>query len=148
MARTMALDIGDRRIGVAVSDASKMIARPLLIIDRKTEDALARLRALVLEYAPDLLVVGYPVHMDDAVSEQARAVDAFCATLRTAIALPVAYMDERFSTSDAREIIAGKRRKDKPRHDDALAAAVILQRHLDDARADASDAADQDDVED
>lgn len=131
MARSLGLDVGNRRIGVAVSDATKLIARPLGVIDRKTEDALARLRALIAEHAPDEIVMGYPYHADGRVGEQARAVEAFAEVLRPAIDIPIRYHDERHSSQDARAIIADKKRKQQPVQDDAIAASVILQRYLD-----------------
>jgi putative holliday junction resolvase len=131
MARSLGLDVGNRRIGVAVSDATKLIARPLCVIDRKVEDALTRLRALVAEHAPDEIVMGYPYHADGRVSEQAKAVEAFAEVLRPVIDIPIRYHDERHSSQDARAIIADKRRKQQPTQDDAIAASVILQRYLD-----------------
>lgn len=131
MARTLALDVGDRRIGVAVSDASKLIARPLCVIDRKREDPLARIAALIVEQQADEVVVGMPFHADGQVSEQAQAVQAFVATMRDRLAVPVHMADERFTTQDARQIIGQRRKRKRPKHDDAIAAAVILQRYLD-----------------
>jgi putative holliday junction resolvase len=128
--RSLCLDIGLRRIGVAVSDTSKLIARPLLVIDRKVEDALKRTLALLAEQQVDEIVVGYPYHIDGKVSEQAVSVDAFVAQLRQHTPVPVLLQDERWSTTEAREIISAQKRKKQPVHDDALAAAVILQRYL------------------
>lgn len=135
MARALALDVGNRRIGVAVSDASKLLARPVGVIDRKREDALERLRALVLEFAPDEIVIGYPRHADGRPSEQATRVEGFAAVVRQAIDLPQRYYDERHSTQEAREIIATKKRANQPHSDDAIAASVILQRYLDSLRS-------------
>lgn len=134
MPRALALDVGNRRIGVAVSDASKLLARPLCVIYRKREDALARLRALVREFAPDEIVIGYPRHADGRPSDQAAQVEGFAADLRQAIDVPQRYYDERHSTQEAREIIAGKKRAQQPHSDDAIAASVILQRYLDSLR--------------
>ncbi len=136
MARALGLDVGNRRIGVAVSDASKLIARPLCVIDRKREDAPTRLRALFAEYEPDEVVIGYPYRADGSRGEQAARVDAFVAELRALTQIPLTLYDERFSTVEARGIIAGKRRAQQPEHDDAVAAAVILQHALDERRSD------------
>jgi putative holliday junction resolvase len=135
MARTLALDVGNRRIGVAISDASKLLARPIGVIDRKREDALERLRALVLEFAPDEIVIGYPRHADGRPSDQATRVEGFAAVLRQAIDVPQRYYDERHSTQEAREIIATQKRAKQPQSDDAIAASVILQRYLDSLRS-------------
>jgi putative Holliday junction resolvase len=131
MARTLALDVGNRRIGVAVSDATKLIARPLDVIDRKREDALARVVALIAEQGADEVVIGFPFHADGNVSSQAESVKKFSAELRSRTPAPIHFMDERFTTQDARAIIGEVKRRKQPQHDDAIAAAVILQRYLD-----------------
>ncbi len=131
MARTLALDIGDRRIGAAVSDVTKLIARPLCVIDRKREDAVARVVALVAEHEADEVVVGLPLHADGNLSEQARHVQAFVEVLGARLGVPIRWVDERYTTQDARRVLAEVRRRKQPDHDDAIAAAVILQRYLD-----------------
>jgi putative Holliday junction resolvase len=131
MSRALALDVGNRRIGVAISDAIKMIARPLCVIDRKEEDATARVVQLCSEQQVDEIVVGYPLHTDGSVSEQAKLVEQFANTLRDKTNATICFIDESHSTQDAAEIIAQKKRKQQPQHDDAIAAAVILQRFLD-----------------
>jgi len=140
MARTLALDVGNRRIGVAVSDASKLLARPLLVIDRKVDEPVKRIVQLLAEHGADELIVGLPYHADGKVSSQVQTVHAFVETLLGAIQVPVTYVDERHSTQDAKAIIAENKKRKQPLHDDAIAAAVILQRHLD-ARREAQDAA-------
>ncbi|BCX03616.1 MAG: putative pre-16S rRNA nuclease [Candidatus Roseilinea sp.] len=134
MARTLALDIGNRRIGVAVSDVTKLIARPLCVIDRTREDAIARVVALVAEHAADEVVVGLPLHADGNISEQARQVQAFVEALSPRLDVPIRWMDERYTTQDAKQILAETRRRRQPDYDDAIAAAVILQRYLDEWR--------------
>ncbi len=131
MARTLALDIGNRRIGVAVSDVTKLIARPLCVIDRKREGAIERVIALVAEHEADEVVVGLPLHADGNLSEQARQVQAFVEVLGARLSVPIRWVDERYTTQDARQILAEVRRRKRPDHDDAIAAAVILQRYLD-----------------
>ena len=145
MARSMGLDVGDRRIGVAVSDAAKLIARPLEIIDRGRDAgndraALDRLAALALEYAPDEIVVGEPKRTDGKASQQTVRVEAFIAQARARIPARFVLTDERYSTQEARAIMASRRGRAGREADDAVAAAVILQRHLDLARPDADDA--------
>jgi putative Holliday junction resolvase len=143
MSRTLALDIGNRRIGIAVSDATKMIARPLCIVDRKTVDAIATLVALVHEHAVDEVVVGYPINTNGTVGAQAAAVAQFVDGLRAAVHVPVILVDERFSSQEAAEIRATHKRHHKPKRaagadadaDDDVAAAVILQRYLDERRS-------------
>jgi putative Holliday junction resolvase len=136
MARSLGLDVGNRRIGVAVSDTSKVIARPVEVIDRKVQNAMRRLNELVKEYQPDEIILGYPWNANGSAGEQAHHVEEFAAQLRASIQIPLAFCDERYSTGEAQEIInANRRKKDQVRHDDAIAAAIILQRYLDDRRS-------------
>ena len=136
MARSIGLDVGNRRIGVAVSDTSKVIARPVEVIDRKFQNAVRRLVELVNEYQPDEIVIGYPWNTNGSAGEQAHRVEEFTAQLRASLSVPLQFCDERYSTGEAKEIISAKRhKKDQVRHDDAIAAAIILQRYMDAARA-------------
>ena len=139
MARSFGLDVGNRRIGVAMSDTSKIIARPVEIIDRRKQNALKRIAELVLEYQPDEIIVGYPWNTNGSTGEQAHAVELFAEQLRADLSIPLRFYDERYSSSEAQEIISARSRKDRVHHDDAFAAAIILQRYLDDARASAKD---------
>jgi putative Holliday junction resolvase len=134
MARTLALDVGNRRIGVAVSDATKLIARPLCVIDRKREDALERIVVLINQQQADEIVIGLPFHADGKVSSQAQQVEHFAEILRAHVVAPVRFVDERYTTQDAKQIIGETKRRQQPQHDDAIAAAVILQRYLDEIR--------------
>lgn len=137
MARSIGLDVGNRRIGVAVSDTSKVIARPLEVIDRKFQSAIRRLTELVDEYQPDEIVIGYPWNTNGSAGQQARHVEEFATQLRASLSVPLQFCDERYSTGEAKEIISAKHhKKDQARHDDAIAAAIILQRYMDAARAD------------
>ena len=143
MARSLGLDIGKRRIGVATCDALKVIARPLDIIDRRTQDAIGAIIAHAQTQQVDEIVVGYPYHASGAVSEQAQSAERFIDALRARVNISIVYCDERYSTGEAREIMGAQRRSGASRrlgagqHDDAIAAAVILQRYLD-ARRDQS----------
>ena len=139
MPRSLALDVGNRRIGVAVSDEGKLIARPLEVIDRKTQNPIKHITAHIANLKPDEIIVGYPYQKDGSISEQAAQVEAFVALLRPHISIPLVYQDERFSTGEAQTVIKLNTRKSKTSaqrtkpasHDDAVAAAVILQRYLD-----------------
>jgi putative holliday junction resolvase len=138
MARTIGLDVGNRHIGVAVSDAAKIIARPVEVIDRKRQDALGRIAQYVAEQQADEIVVGYPWNVDGTAGRQAHNVEQFTAELRGRVAVAVRYVDERYSTSDAQEILSSKKHKGaagRQQPDDAIAAAVILQRYLDASRS-------------
>lgn len=136
MARTLALDVGNRRIGVAVSDVTKLLAKPLGVIDRKTEDAPARVLAVLREQEADEIVVGLPVHTDGRASEQSQLVRQFVDAFAPQLHVPIKFVDEWRSTQAAKAIIAEQKKRKQPIHDDAIAAAVILQRYLDERRSD------------
>jgi putative Holliday junction resolvase len=129
----LGVDVGERRIGVAVSEGR--IAVPLTIIEHTNRAAdVARIAALVRERDVRAVVVGLPVSVSGEEHEQARLTRRFGADLAAAIDVPVVYEDELLSSKDAGGAApkaarprAGTRRT----HLDDRAAAVILQRHID-----------------
>jgi putative Holliday junction resolvase len=126
--RVMALDFGAARTGVAVSDASGTLARPVCVVERAASGAgLERLVALVREHEAELVVVGLPLTLRGERGEQARATDDFVAALRPRLAIPVETYDERFTTTLARQT-------DGRAPEDAVAAAHLLQGWLERAR--------------
>ncbi len=125
----LALDVGDRRIGVAVSDPTGLIARPVTVIARKTHRAdLAAIQELVKRNDVHLVVVGLPLSADNTVGPQAQKTLEFVRYLRKHLPLPIETWDERLTTEDAqREMIAlGIRRSRRKELLDAAAAALIL----------------------
>ncbi|NIN68231.1 MAG: Holliday junction resolvase RuvX [Anaerolineae bacterium] len=135
--RLMALDIGDRRIGVAVSDPSKTLATSLQVVRRRSDEAdVSAIASLVEEYDVEKIIVGHPLQMDGTAGEQARRVEAYAERLREAVRVPIILRDEGFSTVRAREMMieAGTKQKDRRTRIDAVAAAVILQDYLDSLR--------------
>jgi putative Holliday junction resolvase len=145
--RWLALDVGDRRIGVAVSDPTGLLASPHGTIRRasKVED-FAKVGRMVREQDVVGLVVGLPLHMNGSESRQTRKVrryaDALTAALRAAgFDGPVVLWDERLSTQTAQERLAaaGKRGSQSRGQIDAAAAAVFLQEFLDRETRDGGD---------
>ena len=135
--RTLALDIGDRRIGVAVSDPTGLIARPLAIITRKDEPSdIQAVAEFAREYGARLVVIGLPLSLDGRSGSQSEKVRLFSGTLAAALDIPIEMHDERFSTVTAREyrLGSGAGKKKRQSHDDDAAAAVILQNYLDEVR--------------
>jgi len=132
--RILALDVGERRIGVALSDPTQTLARSLLVLDRRDDkEALKRVAALVREQGVERVVVGYPLSLRGDVGPQAERVGRFARALARVLEVPVEMWDERYSTVDAERIlreqgIGGRKRR---RRIDATAAAVILQSYLD-----------------
>ena len=136
--RVLALDVGDRRIGVALSDPTRTIATPLMTIHRVAEKRDQETIAdLVREHAVDLIVIGLPKTLRDELGYQARRVMSFGERLAKVVDVPIVYWDERHSTVDAERIVRarGRRRSRSPREAlDDVAAAVILQFYLDSHR--------------
>jgi putative Holliday junction resolvase len=136
MARSLGLDVGNRRIGVAVSDTLKVIARPVEVIDRRRQSAIKRIAVLLHEFAADEIIIGYPYNTNGSAGEQAQRVEQFAHTLRAQVNVLVRFCDERYSTGEALEILSARKGKEKVQPDDAIAAAVILQRYLDQNKTD------------
>ena len=130
----MAIDYGDARTGVALSDATGFLAgRTFLIKSRKEDVVLEELTTLARREGAQELVMGYPRNMDGTLGPRAEKYAAFAQRLKEATGLPVQLWDERRTTVDAHRIlgdhgIRAKNRKDKV---DAVAAALILEGYLD-----------------
>jgi putative holliday junction resolvase len=136
--RIVALDIGEKRIGVAVSDPSATVATPLSVIDAKRALSDGReIVRIVEDYEAGLVVIGLPLSMDGTEGPQAERVRAAGERLATFLPVPVAYYDERLSSTEARRAMttAGVSDKDKRGSVDMVAAAIFLQSYLDAARA-------------
>jgi putative Holliday junction resolvase len=140
--RVVGIDLGERRIGVAVSDASGTLARPLKTIERgaSDEDAVDRLQAMIAELAAEdevgSVVVGLPTRLDGSPNRQTQRIGTMVTLLAARLAVPVFTQDERLSSREAEERLALREkdwRKRKARLD-AAAAAVILQDFLDSGR--------------
>jgi len=132
--RILGLDLGERRVGVAISDPEGTLAQPLVQLEpRGRRDLVAAVARLAADNGAERVVVGMPFLHDGARGEQARRAAAVAAALRQAIAIPVVEWDERFSTQDAQEKLreAGVRPRRRQGRIDQAAAAVILQSYLD-----------------
>lgn len=132
--RVMGLDIGERRIGVALSDTLQKTAHPHGVIRSSDhEKDASAIRALADEYDVVRIVVGMPVSMSGQMGPQARKTQAFVEMLRGALDVPIDTYDERLSTVSAGRLLAeaGVKPAERRRVRDALAAAVILQTYLD-----------------
>ena len=123
--RILALDYGSARTGVAVSDATGLLARPVAVVERAASAAgLDRLTALVAEYEAELVVVGLPLTLRGERGAQALETEAFVEALRDRLGIPVEMHDERFTTT-----LAQRGSAEAP--EDAVAAAHLLQSWLD-----------------
>lgn len=137
--RALGLDVGERRIGVALSDAEGILAVALTVIETKSDDdALRQIIALAHEHEVERIVVGLPLSLDGSLGPQAQKVRSFCESLEGCTELPVVTWDERYSTADAERVLveAGVRRDKRKKRIDSVAAAFILQGYLDRERSD------------
>lgn len=141
--RILGIDVGRRRIGVAISDATSTLARPLTTI--QAADTLERTVELVKELVHRLsledeglaeIVVGLPKHLDGSPSAQTGLVTAFVAALGAVVVMPIRLQDERLTSREAESRLAETDRNWRTRKTrlDAAAAAVFLQDHLDQRR--------------
>lgn len=134
----LGLDVGSKRIGVAGCDGTGLIATGLMTIERTSfQRDLEQLQGLIDERQVQVLVVGLPYSMDGTLGFQARQVQKFAARIAAALKLPVEYMDERLTSFEAEQLLKAEKRSPS-RHKsliDRKAAALILQRWLDERRS-------------
>jgi putative holliday junction resolvase len=133
--RALGLDLGTKRIGVAVSDRSGTIASPLTVLVRtgtRTEDH-RRIAGLVADEEAEVVVVGLPLSLDGSVGPAARTAESECAELRAALSVPVELFDERLTTVTAERALTEARIRGPARRGvvDKVAAAILLQAWLD-----------------
>ena len=144
--RILALDVGERRIGVAAADSETRVALPVGVVERTEPaadaDAIAR---LIEEQKAEALVLGLPISLNGSLGPQAQLVRAFGDELAGHLDLSVEYWDERLSTVEAQRRLAppskhagrdkrsrsAKSQRASPGRIDAIAAAIILQSYLD-----------------
>ncbi|MDD5898188.1 MAG: Holliday junction resolvase RuvX [Clostridia bacterium] len=131
--RVIALDVGDVRIGVAVSDPTGAIAQPLEVYRRVGYGPDSRyVKALCDRYETNRVVLGLPLNMDGTLGGQAQKAQDFGRVLQEKMGLNVSYQDERMTTVTAEQVLIGGnvRREDRRLYVDKLAAAVILEQWL------------------
>lgn len=125
--KVLGLDYGHARTGVAVSDPTGTIARPLPVIAQiDTPDGQATLRRVLESESPECIVVGEPLLMSGTSGAQARAVRGFVGRLRSNVETPVALVDERLSTAEALK----RRQEGAIGETDSVAACVLVEAYL------------------
>jgi putative Holliday junction resolvase len=136
MGRIIALDIGDRRIGVAISDPLAVLAQPFTILERTSdEDTIETIVRLINSKEAEMIIVGLPLLFDNSEGEQAIKVRRFTNIIRKKTSIPLVFRDERLTTVIARLKLRETKKKKiaKSNLDDDAAAAVILQDYLDES---------------
>jgi len=131
--RTLGLDVGDKRIGIAISDPHGRIAVPVRTYQRRGAGDIATLIELAGREDVQRIVVGLPYSLDGTIGPQARLSERFAAQLRATGTIEVVLWDERFTSreADLQMRAAGKRGKKAKAERDAVAASIILQTYLD-----------------
>lgn len=135
--RVLGLDVGERRIGVAISDASGRLAAPLTTLSAvPREQALARIVSLARQEEAVAVVVGLPLTLRGEIGPQAETVRRFAAELEAAIGLPIHLFDERLTTAAAEQQLRelGVKPEKRRQQIDQVAASIILQDFLDHQR--------------
>jgi len=134
MTRLLALDVGDERTGVAISDELEQLARPLEMIPRRRgPGGFVRIAALVSQQGIRAIVVGLPLLPDGSEGKQVASTRAFVRGLEQHVAVPIIFHDERETTRRANEILSaeGLSPQKRAQQVDAVAAAVLLQDYID-----------------
>jgi len=136
----MGLDVGDKRIGVALSDPLGLVAQAFEVVERKRDKVFSRLKEIITNFGVKEIVVGLPLKEDGSVGPQAEKVLAFAKELETRLGLPIKFWDERYSTQEAEKILleADQSRSKRKKARDKVAAAIILQGYLEMRRKDES----------
>jgi len=130
--RVLALDLGEKRIGVALSDRLGWLATPLMVLSCSSREAeLAAIEELAQKHRVERVIVGYPRNLNGTIGPQAQHVEAYVKQLRARLQVPVVLWDERLSTVQAERLIHETGRRVRREGIDAAAAAVILQSYLD-----------------
>jgi putative Holliday junction resolvase len=132
--KVLGLDIGEKRIGIAVSDALRCTAQGLTVLQRNDEaDAIGAIQELVDTLQVSEVVVGLPKNMDGSVGESAQKILLFVSKLEEALSIPIVLWDERWTTAEATRMLlqADVTRKKRRKVVDKIAAVLILQGYLD-----------------
>ena len=136
-ARILAIDLGDRRIGLAIGDALQITAHGLPTAERRNKrDDLNYIKSLVKKHEASLIVIGHPINMDGSRGPAAEKAERFAAALEKHIGIPVELWDERLTTVEAGELLrqSGMNREERKQRVDQMAARLILQSYLDTER--------------
>lgn len=134
MKRVAGLDVGDKTIGIAISDPMRIIAQGLTTIKRtKLEEDLALVLKILIENDVELIIVGMPKNMNDTIGPQAQKVMNFANRLKDKSGIDLIYQDERLTTVSANKVLMESkvRRENRKKYVDKIAATYILQTYLD-----------------
>jgi len=134
MGRVLALDAGEKRVGVAITDPLNITAQGLEVLERNNEKAfLDRLKSLIKEYSVSKIVIGMPLNMNGTKGSSAKLVEDFVELLKKDIPVDIETLDERLTTKQGERILleADVSRKKRKLSIDKISAQLILQTYLD-----------------
>jgi putative holliday junction resolvase len=129
--RIMAIDYGEKRVGIALSDPMQIFSKPFRVL-RNDKDIFENLKKIIREQNIQKIVLGLPVHPDGNESAKTAEVRQFAEQIQTQITTPLSFFDERYTTQDARKILIeeGCSVEDSKEKIDMYAASVILRNYL------------------
>ena len=129
--RILAADYGRKKIGLALSDALRLTAHPLMTLMRTNrENDLRRLQDICRQNTVNLIIVGHPIHLTGEVSEMADEAARFATRLNKNLGIPVELVDERLTTWEARQTLGENKSSRQARPLDEVAAAILLSDYL------------------
>lgn len=134
MERILGIDVGDKRIGVAVTDPLQITAQGVMTLKRKTrDDDLAAFAELIAKYEIKKVVAGLPLNMDGSESAQTRKTVNFCQFIKKRLNIEIIYIDERLTSAWSEKVLieGNVSRENRKDYIDMLAAQIILQSHMD-----------------
>jgi len=134
MERILGIDVGDKRIGIAVTDPLQITAQGVMTYRRKTrDDDLEAFREIIEKYELKKIVAGLPLNMDGTESAQTRKTQNFCQFIKKRLNVEIIYVDERLTSSWSEKILieGNVSRKKRKEYIDTLAAQMILQSYMD-----------------
>nr|WP_320024870.1 Holliday junction resolvase RuvX [uncultured Acetobacterium sp.] len=134
MERILGIDVGDKRIGVAVTDPLQITAQGVMTLKRKTrDDDLAAFQELIAKYEIKKVVAGLPLNMDGSESAQTRKTVNFCQFIKKRLNIEIIYIDERLTSAWSEKVLieGNVSRENRKDYIDMLAAQIILQSYMD-----------------
>lgn len=135
--RIIAIDVGTKRIGIALSDVSRFIATPKLILSRQSNQKdFAKIAQIISENEVGAIVIGFPLHLDGSKDEMTEFVERFAKNIDEFLEnkFPIFLFEERLTSFEAKQIAASSLSRKKDKFVDDIAASLILQHFLDDLK--------------
>lgn len=131
MGKILALDVGEKRVGYAISDEGQTIAFPRgFLVRKKDAELISQIKKIAEEDNAEGIVIGVPLSEDNLETPSSKAIRGFGEKLAREINIPIDYTDETFSTAEALKKIPFRKDRRKKGEDDAIAAQIILERYL------------------